>query len=333
MKNLLRLVLFLLILLSSNCFASLIDIFNEDFCLYYIPEETIYSLRHFIPSNEPPHIKEVEIKPIKPTHKQDIIVKVKVIPDGNLSENKISDVFINYSINGESYINIEMEEAVEKDSWKAKIPAQPTGTKINFFITAYDDGGNMVTEVPITDVKWNIDEIKEFGIQIPEQREDPRRILQSLDIVDAGFAYDNKYLYFHFNLASEVAAGSVAAPYLNVYSVGIYHPELFKKGSVKTNYVLIYSPAAEFVRFPEVGLLDTDKKLAEIIEASPNFIVNKNNLWVRFKKDAIKEFEKSGLKIIFGTAVGISLEPIVLKPIDATKFVKLKFVSHDIIIE
>ena len=85
-------------------------------------------------SNLGPSLEKLSHSPVVPESREPIIVRVNASdPDG------IAEMILNYTPRGRSFIRVPMELA--EGHWRATIPGQSIGTKIQFFVEAIDGRG------------------------------------------------------------------------------------------------------------------------------------------------------------------------------------------------
>ncbi|MEW5947666.1 MAG: hypothetical protein AB1742_15885 [bacterium] len=298
---------------------------SEKFSLYYIPERSIVSLERFLTDNEPPLVRETRVSPANPGVDDPVVIAARISNDAKLTENRPLYAFLHYSLDdGETWTTVEMnQDEGNEDSWYAEMPPAGKPGSVAYFFTAEDDAGNHLVELPETGVEWGGVDAPRLTGRIEDENDDERIVPDDLDVLEAKVGYDGEILYFAIRVEGEISSGTVSPYNPYVYSAGIYYPESIEDGSVKTDFVLEHSQHAQFVLFPVIGLLDTEKDLVEVLTADARYYTDGERLYMRFHKRALKGEDFDRLRIIFGTAYATDYSPLTIKPVDATGFVNI----------
>ncbi|MEW6202971.1 MAG: hypothetical protein AB1546_13420 [bacterium] len=97
----------------------------------------------------PPDILSVVIAPESPRADQETYIKADVRVDPVQSIFKVQEVILHYSADNENFVSIPMEYVKDEDIWQGRIPPQPAGAEVTFYLTARDEIGNAVSELPM----------------------------------------------------------------------------------------------------------------------------------------------------------------------------------------
>ncbi len=321
----LTLIITNLILLFSIMSRAEEKITSEKFSLYYIPERTGISIEGFLSENDPPYVNNVKISPQNPGIADEIIVEAEILNNPMLTTNRPLIADLSYSTDdGLKWTKIEMEQDTGAPNyWHATIPPIGKPATVRYFLTAQDDSGNHLIELPVSDVLWGGIKPPRLTGAVTDDNDDPRMVFDDLDILQAQVGYDGEILYFAMKVEGNISGGTISPVSVHVYSVGIYYPELIKDRTVRTEFVLEHAQHAQFVHFPVIGFLNTEKELTEVRIADPRYYSDGSWLYMRFKQDALKNKKFDKLRIIFGTAYATNYAPVVLKPVDTTRFINI----------
>jgi hypothetical protein len=298
---------------------------SDRFSLYYIPSRTSSMLDSFLTENDPPMVVSVKASPEEPGASDNVIIEAEIKNDSffTTSHPLLANIF--YSIDdGKTWKTKEMDQISDSpDLWHAELPALGKPGTVRYYFTAKDDGGNYLIELPVTKVEWGGIEPPKLTGALTDDNDDSRMVFDDLDILQTQVGYDGGILYFAMKVEGNISGGTVSPFNVFVYSVGIYTPESFKSGTIRTDYVLEHSQHAQFLLFPVIGLLDTREKLTEVRAADARYYSNGSWLYMRFKQDGLKNKKFDKLRIIFGTAYSSNYDPLMLTPDDTTGFINI----------
>ncbi len=309
-----------------SAMASAVDkVTSERFSLYYIPTRTTSSVDSYVTENDPPIVKSVSVTPAEPGPNDPVIIIAVITNNPAYTTSKTLLAQIWYSKDdGATWTQKEMDQSdLSTDSWSVELPPLGVSGKVRYYFTAKDDSGNYLVELPNLPVEWGGVEAPKLSGNITDDDDDPRIVQSDLDILSVRMGYDGSMLYFSIRLDGDVSGGTVSPFNVNVYSAGIYYPDEIVPGRIRTDFVLEHSQHAQFLRFPVVGLLDTKEGLIEVRQADARYYSDDNWLYMRFKKDALKNKEFKSLRIIFGTGLATSHDPLIIVPEDTTGFVNI----------
>jgi hypothetical protein len=302
------------------------NIRSDKFTLYYVPGETKGSPETYIAEGEPPLVKDVITIPAEPGMNDTVIVEARIANDPMRTQSRPIEASLFYSKdNYKTWYEIEMDEDNDvPELWRAEVPPTGKPAKISYFITAKDDSGNMVLELPEIPIEWGGINPPVFTGSVTDKNDDPRLVPNDLDILAAKVGFDGKRLYFGIRVEGGISSGTVSPFNAYVYSVGIYYPDTIDDGSIKTDMVLIHAQHAQFLRFPVIGLLNTERDLAEMPSADARYYTDHDWLYMTFRTDVLKKEGFKRLRMIFGTAYASEYQPeVILKPVDATMFINI----------
>lgn len=313
----------------SHATATLSDenIRSPKFSLYYVAGETKGSLETYIVDGEPPLVKDVRIEPASPGPGEAIRIEAVIDNDPVMTQSRAIQAEVHYSTDdGATWTEVDMERAGETESgpWQAEIPPLDGPGEIRYYFTAVDDAGNVLLELPAVPVDWGAAGELDLTASVTDKNDDSRIVADDLDIIGAKVGFDGELLYFALRVEGKILGGTVSPFAVNLYSVGIYYPELIDDGSVKTDMVLMHAQHAQFMRFPIIGLLNIDRDLAEIPPADTRYYADDGWLYMRFRADVLKGDAFGRLRVIFGTAYATAYQPeVVLRPVDTSMFINI----------
>ncbi len=330
-------ILALLAGIFGNVYALAEDkgILDEKFSLYYVERNSSSPVEQYMLENDPPVLKNVMVSPKSPGAGDAITVTATIVNDPMKTSGKPISASLYYSRDeGETWRKVAMEEAgASRENWRGVIPPAGYPGNLQYFFTAEDDGGNMLIELPKVKVEWGGISHPIFPLEVYDDNDDFRMVPNNLDILSAGVAFDGDNLYFTTRVEGKISSGTVTPFDVYVYSVGLFYPDRLVDGSVRTDHVLVHTQHGQFLQFPVIGLLNTDRQLAEIRTADARFYTDGERLFMRFSADALKDGHFDRLKIIFGSARAISYSPVTLQPVDVSMFINISNVDRSITIE
>lgn len=308
------------------------DIHDEKFSLYYVERNSSSPVEQYMLENDPPTLRSVTVTPKSPGPGDAITITAAIVNDPMKTSGKPISASLYYSRDdGESWRKVTMEEAgASRENWRGVIPPAGYPGTLKYFFTAEDDGGNMLIELPKVKVEWGGIRHPIFPLEVYDANDDFRMVPNNLDILSAGVAYDGNILYFTLRVEGKISSGTVTPFDVYVYSVGLFYPDRLVDGSVRTDHVLVHTQHGQFLQFPVIGLLNTDRQLAEIRSADARFYTDGERLFMRFSADALKNGKFDKLRIVFGSARAVSYSPVTLQPVDVSMFINVSSVDRSI---
>lgn len=312
--------------MSAIAFGADENIRSPKFSLYYVTGETKGSHESYIVEGEPPLVKDVITVPANPGVDDTVTIEARIENNQMMTQSNPIEATLFYSKDDfKTWNEVDMDEDKELEGlWRAEIPPAGEPGEIRYFITAVDDSGNVLLELPEVPIEWGGVDPPALTGAVADKNDNPRLVAGDIDILGAKAGFDGEMLYFAIRVEGRISSGTVSPFNVFVYSVGIYYPDLLDDGSVKTDLVLMHSQHAQFMRFPVIGLLNIDRDLAEIPGADARYYSNNDWLYMMFRAGTLKKARFDRLRIIFGTAYGSEYQPeVVLKPADTTMFINL----------
>jgi hypothetical protein len=227
------------------------------------------------------------------------------------------------------------QDKKNKKIWYAKIPKQKKGTKIKFYIVAYDIAGNKAIEI-LPSVKNFPPEDKELNLIIVDPDDPEDWVPPDLDIKNCWFGYDEENFYFKLKVQGRFTKMAKGVFRVHGYIIALINTDLTKELNIMDAHCLIYSPALrtilgvepyglyKFLEIEKGAIKEADVKKHLDKKNSPNII------YFKFKRNALGENPSKLIKISALT-LGVSnfLAGTTPVPWDATNYVNLYLRWHE----
>lgn len=249
--------------------------------------------------DSPPEIESVILIPEVPTPDNDVIIKAKIKCNLDKTDASVVDASLHYSINGESYQSIYMQQDKgDNDYWIAKIPKQSEGTVVDFYITAVDTYGNTVIEIPPAAEKSSLTDKENLQLLTEDDNDADQVVPQDLDILSSYLSYDNENINFKISVEKNISGGTLDPAFLNTYGALIYN--LDKGPDVLGAYMPVYCFNLKLGSYPSAIFYDLGRILIDY-DYLPKAIIDKGDLNLILKRKALGENFKKGYKVVFFT--------------------------------
>ncbi|MFA6451218.1 MAG: hypothetical protein WCX65_17215 [bacterium] len=195
----------------------------------------------------PPMIKSVTQEPAEPQKGDPVKITAKVsrLHFGEDDYETVDSVALYYTVDGEKWEQIAMEESDDKLTWTAEIPSVDICTEVDYHITAKDSAGNIAMELPgwLALPGWSpakegdapakahdfltkiYDHVNSEKIGIPtDMILEP--IPSYMDVKSVWFGYDDNNFYFRLQYGDPVQKGSVSPLDINLYMLAVINCSL-----------------------------------------------------------------------------------------------------------
>lgn len=255
----------------------------------------------------PPEIKNVDFFPYSPKSTDGVTVKALIFNDPQKTEIETVSASLFYSVDGgETYTEISMEQDEKNPClWIATIPPQKPGTQVNFYIRAVDSVGNIATEMPAEVKNWPPDD-KTLALTSLDDDDKDQVVSDEMDILSTYAGYDEEYFYVKMVMQKNISEGDLQKPFLNAYGVGILNME--KGSDILGGYLLAYVPYFnKLINYPKCIFYDTGR-ISFVFDAGAVEIVDKNNLYMKVKRQSLGKADSKTFKLLYGTVGVITKE-------------------------
>lgn len=293
----------------------------------------------------PPIIEEVKIYPEQPIIGKEVRVSAYIYPP-EVSGEEVIEAYLYYSEDsGKTYHKLDLEQLEDDEKiWLCTIPAMEKEGEITFYITAIDTAGNVATELP---GKVEFQE-KEEGEKKPDwlpkdsslalickdENDSEIKVAGEFDILDMYAGIDDEYLYLKLVFDGEVPAKpvSLAEQMIPWYRISILNVD--KKDDLDGiwghNY-LYYFPKAPSYLMPSpicaIGMWHAGGIMKrEDLKEAEHFVWNKNTLYLRVKREYIRENPKERIKLFLSSDYDH-------ETLDVTSLIYIYFRTHSYEVE
>lgn len=288
-----------------------------------------------------PEIKNVNIQPAKPRARQRVEITAEIGSAGQDSDLvKPLSARLSYSTDdGRTWTAQPMRPQDAKNRlWKASIPAQKAGARVQFFIQAQDSFNGITTEIPTMNTQFppNLARMQRAA----EDADDPDDLVPpELDLLNTYVGYDTDYLYVTQSVQGSLEKGSLSNPpapclyfiaLMNMDDAGIHY---FSEAPM-----LVYSPMGRLFNLPTYGLTRADKllrdpKSAFQADADVQFSIDRAlgapTMHFKVKRSALGENPSRAIKLVSFTLALTNLQRPQLIPWEASPFGLVYLRAHE----
>lgn len=284
-----------------------------------------------------PEIFNVAITPEAPKANNPVTVSANIFNNPDLTDVSVTEsASVAYSVDGGK---TWQETAMQKDgtgkTWSGIIPKQKKGTKIQYYIKAKDNTGNLAIEIPpsaelnennLTDVAPDADDPKDW---VPDD----------IDLTDVSVGYNADNIMVKMKTNGRFSNKGKDDNMIHAYAVPLINPDIPTTFDLLTAKALVYAPALQFMGAEPFGLYnlqsfmggkigdalvkDAGVKVIRDTEKSPD------TLTFEMKRAALGNNPSASFKLAALTLGFADLKELSTTPWDATTYTMVYMRSHE----
>lgn len=292
----------------------------------------------------PPNITAVSADPESPMADDATTISAKIVPMSRKKDNYIKSAHVKYRAGDSSeWISVEMEEG-DKNTWSADIPAQPSGSAVEYRIEAEDANGNAAAETgPQSDSPFSTD----CGDAAPcaqyQSGWAPAYALQAagaphrgakpgVDIMEIGAARATDTLILTLKCEDTVSPGSMSPIDANAYAFALLAPEgNSKSSSPKSVWFWAYAELAKNFGYPPAALISAMDKDIPASQSGFRYYLDGPRLVVEISAGRLGGNQPDEIALMAGSlwAFGADIQHVNVKLASLTPGLRIYFRTHD----
>lgn len=255
----------------------------------------------------------------------------------------ILDAQLIFRVDGGEETSVEMEPG-QDDDWVARIPPQPTGAHVEYYLRATNEYGNVTSGAFLSDG----DSIH-YAIGMMDS--DEQGIVdQDLNITSFTVGYNKQTVFIKLDVKGNISAGTLEPRAVNLYLIKISSPDVDVESELLSGGLLVIVPLAEkapvfgFEDYPEeyndalntgVFFVDVEKLLegslvdGTILEAQPGIDYEDGCLTGHLQSDVLDPVEPGYLRFMAITARNDTREYFMPVPDDMSSYFTLHMKTYE----
>lgn len=289
----------------------------------------------------PPSIKNVSVSPQPPKAGSPATVNAEIFNDPAKTDfSHTTSALLRYTTDGgKTFKEIKMTQGkTNAKIWSGAVPAQKAGTHLTFYLTAYDDTGNLTIEHPPT--------VKSFPppdsemLLVSQDPDDPDWLPDDLDLLKLWVGYDAENIYTKVQVQGAFTKQAKDIFRIHGYFVAIINPDTSGDIELMGTKALLYAPAVraalgvdpwglyDFMSIDKGAIKDSGYERVLDLKKAPNV------LYMKCKRSALGQNPSLGLKLNAMT-MGIVVESLggddmTPAPWDAMNYTMFYMRGHDL---
>ena len=327
-----------------------------------LSRDTLEDIEDIIEHRAMPIVKDVVIEPEAPEADEPVTVSAVVVTPPEMSGDKISDVYLDYSIDGgEEWNRVIMDQDGEDvRMWSGTIPGQPSGTDVIYGIQAlnYMDelsveavcrtGDDIFAESGVSSEECEgeknpelCEALRPHGCMFPMSvsaeefklyEDDISDIPEDMNIRSTRIGYDDENIYIELSVEGEVSPGQMSPTDIHIYVAAWLNPDKKKRGADLDS---ILEQGAAVISIP---LNPTDKCAVYSVHGATLFVDNQsvscalsdNRVVYTVRREVLEPNPSRTMEFLFMTLSqqSLSLPDVALK--DASLFTRVSFMDSSI---
>lgn len=289
---------------------------------------------------ETPQIRSVRHRPERPRAGRAVEVTVEAFSDRTDTDlPEVVEVRMLYSTdNGGSWKAVALDRLRRQPRmWRGRIPPQPRGARVLFYVQARDNFGNIASEIPLRNETFPPDPAR--MVLVAQDPPDPDELVPAdIDLLETRVGYDAEHLYVRQSVRGSL--GGLFAPHL--YTIAVINPDDPSVETFTDAPALAYIPLGAMAKLPTSGLLRVERlfrspREALVAEAEVKFAVDKTGgaqaMLFRFKRAALGANPSGWLKLVGITMTFPDLKRPSPVPWEASPFGAVYFRAHSYTVE
>ncbi|PIU66218.1 MAG: hypothetical protein COS84_06020 [Armatimonadetes bacterium CG07_land_8_20_14_0_80_40_9] len=302
-------------------------------------------------NDQPPVIGEVVQEPAAPKSGEDMNITATVANDVEKTDETTIEAYLHYSSDeGKTWTEVELEQGEEDESkWTGVIPGQPGGTKVVYYISAFDTAGNLATEMPGLNTVWPPVAGKQEPLLAAPGKDDndsETQVPNGADFLTLAAGYNEENLFIKVEVEGEITPGTTSPARMNAWAAAAVNTDR-SEDLLKSGVALFYAPLIKGVFGSMAGITEDfaaiDERIAETYHVIPyaecgiDSVVIDKALYFKIKRSALGKNPSNMIKFIGAsgtiTAMDVSALTTGWAAYDATCWVAAYFKNHSYTVE